>query len=137
VAEVVEADEAFGPGGVAVLGTGRVQADPAGAAEAVEKTGRFGEGQLAEIEAEDVAVEEDEGGVGLFEAGEGVLFGVGEVFEESADVGEGEVAGVAFVVEEDESANPEGEAIAGPVLAETSQGGLADEVEETGWLRRM
>src|SRR5262249_19775792 len=82
----------------------------------------------------DVVVEEREGGVRLFQAGERVLFGVGEVFEEAADVAGRKVAGVALAVEQDQAARPVGVAFAGAGLAETALGDLPNEVEQAGRL---
>jgi hypothetical protein len=103
VAQAVEANEAFGPGGVAVLGAGRELAHATGPPEPVEEAGRLGAGQLADRQAQDVMVEEGESGVGFFERVQGIFFGVGDVFEEAADVARGKVAGVAFVVEQDQA----------------------------------
>jgi len=83
------------------LRCGGERADATGATEAVEQARGIGKGQLADGQAEDVVVEEGQRGVGRFEA---VHFRLGDVFEESADVPEGEVAGMALVVEEDQSA---------------------------------
>ena len=130
VAHSVKADEAFDPIGIAVLGTGRVMAETAGAAEAVEEARRLGDGPASDVEGEDVLVKEGEGGVGLVEAGQRVFFRLGDVLEEPADVGSREVAGMAFVVKEDQTAGPVGEALAGAVLAEAELGGAADEVEK-------
>ena len=40
--------------------------------------GRLGEGELAEVEVEDVVGEEGQGGMGFFQAGEGVLLGLSD-----------------------------------------------------------
>ena len=136
MAQAVEADEAFGPGGVAVLGAGRELADATGPAEAVEQTGRLGAREVADIQAEDVVVEEGEGGGGLFQAGQRVFLSVGDVFEEAADVTGRKVAGVAFGVEKDEAACPGSEAIPRTVLAEAGPRDLANEVQEPRRLGR-
>jgi hypothetical protein len=136
VAQAVEADEAFGPGGVAVLGAGGEVADATGAAEAVEQTRRLGKGQLADSEAEDVVVEEGQGGVGFFQAIQRRLFGVGDVFEEAAHGAQVEVAGMAFVVEEDEAAGPVGVALGGAVLAQARVGDLTNDLKQARRLGR-
>ena len=59
-----------------------------------------------------------------------VVVYIGDVFEESADVAETEVARMAFVVKEDQAARPVGAAITGAVLTEALPGHLADEVEK-------
>jgi len=137
VPQAVEADETLRPHGIAVLGVGRKLADATGPAQAVEQAGRVGEGEFANIQAEHVVVEEGQGRVGLFQAGQGVLFGVRDMLEEAANIGGEEVAGVAFVVEEDEAVRPVGVAFPRPRLAETLEGDLSNEVEETGRLRRV
>ena len=97
VAHAVEADELLDPVGVGVRGAGRVMAKDAGAAQAVEQARRLGQGQIADVDAEDMLVEEGESGVGFVQTGQRVFFGVGDVVEESPDVVEREVAGVAFM----------------------------------------
>ncbi len=136
VAQAVKADVALGPVGIAVFGARRELADAASAAEAVEQPRRLGEGQVADVESKDVAVEEGEGGMGLFETGEGILFGSGDVFEEAADVAGQEVARVAFAVEEDEAARPGHEAFGGSLLSQAFQRDLANEIEEARGLGR-
>lgn len=86
----------------------------AGAAEAVEQPRRLGEGQFQGGQAEHVVVEEGERGVGLFQAVQGVRFGLADVVEGAADVAGREVARVALVVEEDQAAGPVGEALPRP-----------------------
>ncbi len=88
-------------------------------------------------------VKEREGGVGFGEAVDGVLVGVGDVVEETVDVTGLEVAGMAFVVEQDQGAGPVDMAFRGPILAEPVAGELTDEVKEArrlggglGWGRR-
>jgi hypothetical protein len=135
VAHAVKADEACGPLGVAGLGARRVVADAQGAAQAVEQARRLGVGQIAEIDAEQALVEEGQRLAGFFETAEGVLLGLGEVFEEAGDVGEAQFAGMADAVEEDEAACPVGEAPAGLGPAEVGQRGLAELVEQARGLR--
>ncbi len=55
---------------------------------------------------------------------------MGDVVEEAADIGSGEVARMAFVVEKDESARPVGEALARAVLAEVLPGGEAELIQQ-------
>jgi hypothetical protein len=115
--EAVEADETLGPGGIAILGTRRELADATAAAQAVEQARRLGAGQFPDGEAEDVVVEEGEGGVGFFQPIERILLGLGDVLEEAADVAGRKITGVAFVVEQDEAARPVGAAFARAVLS--------------------
>jgi hypothetical protein len=135
VAEVVKADEALGPGGVAVRGAGRELADTAGPADAVEQAWRLGAGQLAHVQTEDVVVKERQRAVGLGEAVERILLGVGDVLEEAADITWLEFAGMAFVMEQDQGAGPVGVAFRGAVLAETLAGELTDEIQKPRGLR--
>jgi hypothetical protein len=128
-------NEALGPGGVAVLGAGRELADATGPAEAVQQAGRLGEGERADVQAQDVPVQERQRRVRLLQAAEGVFFGLTDVFEEAADVAGREVAGVALAVKQDEAERPVGVAFAGSVLAEARPRDLADEVEQAGRLR--
>jgi hypothetical protein len=53
----------------------------------------------------------------LLQAGEGILLGLGDVFEEAADVAGGQVTRVALAVEQDEAARPVGVPFAGALLA--------------------
>src|SRR5205085_1180795 len=101
-----------------------------GAAEAGEQSRRLGEGWFASVRAQDVMVEEAQRDVGHFQAGQRVLLGLGGVLKEAAEVAQAEVARVALVVKEDESASPVGVTLGGPVLAEAGLGCLADEVEQ-------
>ena len=55
-------------------------------AEAVKQAGWFGTGQLADRQAQDIVVEEAKDIVGFFQAVQGILFGVGDEFEEPADL---------------------------------------------------
>jgi hypothetical protein len=131
MAQVVEADELRGPVGVVVSGAVGVTADAASPADAVEQAWGFGAGQLQGCQAEHVMVEEGEGGVGLFEGGEGVtFFGACDVLEELADFAGLEVTGMAFIVEEDEAAGPVGDEVGWTLLAEVIAGEGADEVEQ-------
>lgn len=75
-------------------------------------------------------VEEGEGRVSFVQAGQRVFFGVGDVFEKSADVAGGKIARVAFVVKEHETERPVGAAFAGAVLTEALARHVADEVEQ-------
>jgi hypothetical protein len=136
VAQAVEADEALGPLGVAVLGAGRELADATGPGEAVQQAGRFWAGQVAHGQAEHVVVEEGEGRVGLFQAGQGILLGLGEVFEEAADVAGRQVAGVALVVEEDEPTHPFDILLDRLGPAEVGERRLAKLIEQARRLRR-
>ena len=86
VAQAVKADEAFRPVGITVFGAWRVLADATGAAESVEQAWRFGAGQFAHRQGENVVVEKGQGGVGFFQRVQGILFGLGDVFEEAADI---------------------------------------------------
>jgi hypothetical protein len=74
--------------------------------------------------------------VRVFQAVQGVLLGLADVFEEAAHIGGRQFPGMAFVVEEDEAARPVGEAFAGAVLAEACAGDLTDQVEQARCLRR-
>ena len=86
------------------------------------------DGFAAHIEA---GIGEDRAAGQLLEARQQrVITRVGRAFEESADVGEVEVVGVACFVEEDEAAGPVGVGFGVAVLAEALAGGLADEVEQ-------
>ncbi len=81
-------------------------------------------------------VQEGEGGVGFFQTGQGVLLGLGHVFQEAAHVSVRKVAGMPFFVEENQRARPVSEAFAGNILAEAHSGDLADEVEKRRRLGR-
>jgi hypothetical protein len=107
-----------------------------GTPEPIEQPRRFGEGQLTRVQAEDVAVEERESSVRLFQGVEWVLLGLGDVVEETADGAEVEVTGVALVVEEDEAACPVGVALGGAILAKAVEGDMADKVEQSWRLGR-
>jgi hypothetical protein len=130
VAQAVKADEALGPGGVAVLGAGGELAEAAGPADAVEQSRRLGTGQLPHAEGEDVVVQERQRAVRFGQLVEGVLLGVGDVLEEAVDVPGLEFAGVALVVEQDKGADPAGVAFRRPVLPETIAGELTNEVQK-------
>jgi hypothetical protein len=67
----------------------------------------------------------------LIQTGQGILLGLGDVLQEAADVAGREVAGVTFVVKEDQTTRPVGGALTGTVLPEACQGHLADQVEQT------
>jgi hypothetical protein len=123
-------DEALGPGDLALFGARGELADTAGPTEAVEPARRRGETELANVQEEDIAVEERESGVGLFQAGQRALFCLGDMFEEAGDVGGRQVAWVAFVVEEDEVPSPVDAAFSRPLLAESRRRDVSDEVEE-------
>jgi hypothetical protein len=129
--QAVKADKASGPLDITVFGTAGVLTNAASVAESVEQAGRLGARQFADRQAENVLVEKGKGRVSLFQGVQGVLFGVGDVFEESADVAGRQVAGMAFVVKENETACPVRVAFCRPLLAEARAGDLADEIEES------
>jgi hypothetical protein len=93
--------------------------------------GWLGEGQFAKVQAEYVVVEEGEGGVGCFQAAQRLLFGLGDVLQEAAEVAEVAVARMAFVVEQNQAACPVGAVFSRSIVAEACLRHLADEVEET------
>jgi hypothetical protein len=99
MAQPVEADEALGPHGVAILGARRELAYAAGPAEAVQQAGRFRAGQVADRQAQDVVIEEGKGRVGFLQLIQGLRFGLGHMLQEAEDVARRKVAGVADVVE--------------------------------------
>ena len=96
----------------------------------------FGAGDLAdlaEVELEDLLVEEGDGIEGLVLGRGGDVEGLGEVGEEGVDFRGAHGEGVFFVVEEDEAFDPVGIGLDG-TGAEVSEGGEgADLVEEFGW----
>jgi hypothetical protein len=105
-------------------------ADATGPAKAIEQAGRLGARQFADGQAEDIVVEEGEGSLGFFQGVERVLFRLGDVFEEAADISGRKVPGVAFGVEQDQAACPASVAFPGTVLGKARPRDLADEVEE-------
>jgi len=100
-------------------------------AKAVEQARRLGERQLAYRKAEYVVVKKGQRGVSLFQAIESILLGMGDVFEEPADITQRQLAGMASVVKENEAARPSSVAFSRPGLAKPSQRDLTDEIEET------
>jgi hypothetical protein len=128
--QAVKADKACHPFGKAVFGAWRVLAHPASMSQAIEQARRFGEGQLADSQAEHVLLKKGQRRVRLFEAVEGIFLGVGDVFEESAHVAGRQLAWMAFIVKENEPASPVGVAFCGSVLVKACERDLADEVEE-------
>jgi hypothetical protein len=69
-------------------------------------------------------------------AAEGLLFGLGDVLQDAADVAGRQAAGVAFVVEQHQPAGPMLIACSGAILTEARARDLADEVEEPKRRRR-
>jgi hypothetical protein len=130
VAQAVKTNEAFGPVRVTILGARRELADATGATEAVEQARRVREGQVAQVQTQNLVKEEGEPRVGFFQTEQGILLGLGNVLQEAAHVTVRKVAGVPFIVEENQAARPVGAAFAGTVLAEACSGHLADEVEQ-------
>jgi hypothetical protein len=108
MAFAVKEDVARRPLDIAVLGAGRVMANAGHLPQLIEQSRRRRQRDVAEIDAEEVAEEEDQGSVGLFEAAEGVGVGDGDVAEKAENVGGAKVARVPFVVEQDETTRPVG-----------------------------
>jgi hypothetical protein len=111
-------------------------ADAAGPAEPVQQAWRIREGEFADVQAEDILIKECQGGMGFLQAGQGILFGLGNVLQEAAYVPGGKIAGVALVVEQHQAARPVGTAVPRAGLAEAGLSHLPDEVEQTGRLGR-
>jgi hypothetical protein len=74
--------------------------------------------------------------VSLLQTIKGLLFGLGDVFEEPADLTGRQVAGMTLVVKQRQTACPDGVTFGGSVLAEACVRLLADEVEQARGLGR-
>jgi hypothetical protein len=92
--------------------------------------------ECAHVHAEHILIKEGQGSMSLLQAGERVFFRLGDVLQEAADVAGRKLAGVPFVVEQDQAARPIGTAVAWAGLAEAGLSDLPDEVEQAGWLGR-
>ena len=92
--------------------------------------------ECAHVHAEQILIKEGQGSMSLLQAGERVFFRLGDVLQEAADVAGRKLAGVPFVVEQDQAARPIGTAVAWAGLAEAGLSDLPDEVEQAGWLGR-
>jgi hypothetical protein len=112
-------------------------ADPGHLPDLVEQAGRRRQGNVAEVDAENVAVEEGQGGVDLFEAAEGVGPGGGDVAKEATDVGGRQVARVPLVVVEDGAACPVGVTFDDRLRMARLPGGLAQRIQQAGRLGRL
>src|SRR5262249_46096194 len=88
------------------------------------------EAERAEVDLEDLFVEEDEGIEGLVLGADGNVPGDGEGGEEGLDVGGAEVGGVSGVMEEDEAAHPIDIAVLGAAGVAADAEDVADLVEE-------
>jgi hypothetical protein len=69
VAQLVKADEAFGPLGVAMFGARQIQAKTERAAQPIEQLRRLRKGHIAAGLMEDLVIEEGKSVTGLFERG--------------------------------------------------------------------
>jgi hypothetical protein len=130
MAHAVKAEEAFDMVHVALLGSRRVVADAQSTPHPIEEARGLGKGQLAQIDMQEALIEEVQSLARLFEGSERIGFGLGEVFEEAADLEQTQFAGMAFVVKEDEAAGPITDALTGLGPAEVDEGGLTKLVEQ-------
>jgi hypothetical protein len=111
-------------------------ADPTGPAQAVQQARRVGEREFAKIQAEDPAIKEGQGGMRLLQAGQRVVFRLGDALEEAAHVAGRKLAGVPLVIKQHHAARPLRTAAPRAGLAEPGLGHLADEVEKATRLGR-
>src|SRR5262249_8762953 len=91
---------------------------------AVAQARQVGEGELAEVQAEDVVVAEGEGGGGFRQAVPRTRCSLGDVLPAAADA-----AGVAWVVAQDPAACSVGGAFPRSLRAEARRRDVPDEVE--------
>jgi hypothetical protein len=131
----MKADEAFDPVHVALLGSRRVVPDTQRTAESIQEARRFGKGEFAHIDTQEAMIEEVERLARLFEGGQRIFLGVGKMFEEAGDLGQAQLARMAFAVKEDEVMDAVGEALAGFGPAVVGEGGLTKLVEEARGVR--
>lgn len=75
-------------------------------ANAVEQPGRGGQRHGAEVDAEQLAIEKGQCLVGLFESGDRVLLGPGDVFEKPADIAGPEFVRMPFAMKPDVARGP-------------------------------
>jgi hypothetical protein len=135
VAFVVKADEAGDPLEVALFRAAGVVADAEHLADLVEQARRSWQGQFAQVHVQHGTVEEVDGVAGGGEGAEGVGVGPGDGVEELADLGQAHLTGMAFPVEEDEATGPIDEGVDGGFGMAVVACGLAEMVEQAGWLR--
>jgi hypothetical protein len=112
-----------------------VVAHAQGTAEAIEQARRLGIGQFVQDDSQEIRVEKSKRLASLLDSTERVFFGLGKVLEESPDVGEHKLAGVALSVKEDEAARPVHVALGGFRPAKMGKGGPIALVEEARRLR--
>lgn len=98
--------------------------------EALGAFGADGAGGEVEFDAEHFAVEEEDGAEGLVLGGGGDASFDGEVGKEGLDLGGAHLAGVAFVVEEDEASDPGDVGLFGADRVVLAADGVSDLVEE-------
>ena len=103
-------------------------------AEMVEEPRRLGQDDFAQLEAEDVVIEEGRRFVGDEQEIDGVFLGAGDMLEEVNDLGRTQLARMPFLVKEDKAPCPLDGAFGRFGSPVVSQGGLADKIEEAGRL---
>jgi hypothetical protein len=111
-------------------------ADAEDVAELFEESRRRGLGQFTEVDAEKPIVEEGQRCASLRERRQWIALGVDDMFEEMRYLGKAHLAGMAFVVKQNQPARPLGMAFTRAVLAKAVMGDLADEVEQARGLGR-
>ena len=133
---VVKEDKADRPLEVTFLGAPGGVADTQDLTHLVEQAGWPGQRQFAEVQVQHLVVEK---GKRVTAGGEGpnrIFFGLGNGFQELADLGEAQVARMSLAVEQDQAARPVSVAFAGTILAEARPRDLAYQVEKPRGLRR-
>jgi hypothetical protein len=136
MAQAVKTDKARRPLHITIFSARRVLTHATSTANTVEQARRFGTGQFADGQAQNVVVEKREGGVSLFQTVQRILFRLGNVFEETPDLAGRQIAGMAFVEKEDQPFRPESVAFTWPLLAKARPRKLTNKIEESRRIRR-
>jgi hypothetical protein len=134
--QVMKANETFAPHGVTFFRERRELPHPARSAQPVEQTRRFGTRNFFDPQTQDFAIKERERRMGRFKSIQGIRLRLCHVLEESAHVGDRELARMPLVVKQDELARLMDIPLSWAILAKAGPCDLQDEIEQLGRRRR-